>query len=711
MRVLCLVAALLVASAVGTSSPVTKVVELIEELKAKIEADAISEQKIYDKYACWCETTTARKATAIEDAKVSIERLGHSVLSLKGKSATEGSEIAELNQDISDNNDAQAKATAIREKENGDYQANKAEMEQAIGALEKAVTVLSGAGTKGEFVQKEMSLLAVASGVRNAVQALPQGAKLAPTQLSLLSSFMKDPQDYYEDKAAAKSSYSPASTTIMGILKDMYDTFTANLETETQTEATNQKNFENVMAVKADELAKSTEVLQKTEANKAESDKQLADTMQELEDTTVQMKDDTKFFDETKAACKTKADDWSERTRLRTQELAGINKALEVLTSDDARALFNKAIKPGKETFLQLSEDVSGPEVRAFKALKSQAGKVHSLRLASLAASIRTANAGNFQVVIDEVEKMIQVLKDEEQGDIDQRDWCKETTFVKETEASRYAYKIEKTEAKITKLNEKKQELEDAIVATDAEILATQEEVAAMEAQRTADNGAFLQAKADDEAAAQLLGVAIGHLSAFYKNEDIDQGEIQGSINLLQKRQPAFDVSEDQAPDASFSSGDKSAGESKGIVSIMTMLKEDLEDEVKNGIKAEETAQTEFQRQRDAANKLIASLEEKKTNLNEAKADTDDKIGAAENLQSDTQKLLDGRNEELAEIKPNCDWILKNFELRRERRASEMEGLMDAQSLLSGSGGTVLVQTQEHKFPTFEGVSFLQKRQ
>merc|ERR1719321_64239 len=110
-----------------------------------------------------------------------------------------------------------------------------------------------------------MGLLEVASGVRNAVQALPQGSKLAPAQLALLSTFMRDPQDYYEDKAAAKSSYSPASTTIMGILKDMYDTFTANLETETQTEATNQKNFENVMAVKADELAKSNEVLQKSE--------------------------------------------------------------------------------------------------------------------------------------------------------------------------------------------------------------------------------------------------------------------------------------------------------------------------------------------------------------------------------------------------------------------------------------------------------------
>jgi hypothetical protein len=37
-------------TASATRSPVTKVVELIEELKAKIEADAISEQKIYDKW-------------------------------------------------------------------------------------------------------------------------------------------------------------------------------------------------------------------------------------------------------------------------------------------------------------------------------------------------------------------------------------------------------------------------------------------------------------------------------------------------------------------------------------------------------------------------------------------------------------------------------------------------------------------------------------
>ena len=34
---------------------------LIEDLKAKIDADGATEQKIYDKFACWCESTTQRK--------------------------------------------------------------------------------------------------------------------------------------------------------------------------------------------------------------------------------------------------------------------------------------------------------------------------------------------------------------------------------------------------------------------------------------------------------------------------------------------------------------------------------------------------------------------------------------------------------------------------------------------------------------------------
>merc|ERR1719160_1923095 len=195
------------------------------------------------------------------------------------------------------------------------------------------------------------------ASIKKAVRTLPADGDFSPDNMEAITKFLQDPSEFYDQKAAAKESYSPASTTIMGILKDMYDTFVKNLESETSTESTAQMNFEDLMATKTKELASLTAELKVRTAEHAEALVQVADASQELDDTTQQMKADTKFFEDTKAACTTKADEWSERVRARTEELAGIAKAIEILTSDDAKALFAKAIKPGTEkTFLQLSK-------------------------------------------------------------------------------------------------------------------------------------------------------------------------------------------------------------------------------------------------------------------------------------------------------------------------------------------------------------------
>merc|ERR1719156_278130 len=80
---------------------------------------------------------------------------------------------------------------------------------------------------------------------------LPIDHQLSPKQLSALESFTRDPAEYYDQKAEKKASYSPASATIQGILKDMYDTFSMSLEKATESEATQQKNYEGVSSVNA----------------------------------------------------------------------------------------------------------------------------------------------------------------------------------------------------------------------------------------------------------------------------------------------------------------------------------------------------------------------------------------------------------------------------------------------------------------------------
>merc|ERR1719214_462653 len=114
---------------VKKDDPIQKVVVLIKELISKVESDGKAEQKTYDKMACWCEKTLARKAAAIDDAKELIEKTQAEIIELKGKLGELGASIKQLEKEIAENEEAQKEATEIREKENEDYTADRVEKE------------------------------------------------------------------------------------------------------------------------------------------------------------------------------------------------------------------------------------------------------------------------------------------------------------------------------------------------------------------------------------------------------------------------------------------------------------------------------------------------------------------------------------------------------------------------------------------------------
>merc|ERR1719160_2179740 len=159
-------------------TPITKVITLINELKGKIEGDGMAEQKTYDKFACWCEKTLARKAAAIDEAKEIIEKTQREIIELKGKLGELGATIKQLEKEIKENEEAQREATEIREKENEDYEAERTEAEQCIGAIEAAIKVLSGAGKKAMLeTLQEAQLLSVAAGVKGVMNRIPAKLK------------------------------------------------------------------------------------------------------------------------------------------------------------------------------------------------------------------------------------------------------------------------------------------------------------------------------------------------------------------------------------------------------------------------------------------------------------------------------------------------------------------------------------------------------
>jgi len=699
LRTLCALGA----AALASATPVERVVKLLEDLKVKLEMDEKVEQKVYDKYACWCEKTTARKAAAISDAQEDLRAFGQTILSLKGKVATLSAEIDQLSDGIEANKKAQETATALRQKENAAYVAETTEMKQAIAALEQAVTVLVKGTTQAKAGGAALlqARTQATSAVRSVISALPSSAGLSSERAAVLSEFLQQ---------GSEAKYMPQSFTVQGILADMYDTFAADVEAATRQEASANTKFEDFIAVKTVELKDMEAEKAKKEGEKAEAEVRLADTQQMYDETAAQKEADVAFFDETKKACEAKHEEWTIRSSMREEEIAGIAKALEILTSDEARALFASAIKPGKEVgasdaydtgrdispaFVQIRSVSSAAEapMRAYTALKAQATAVHSLRLAALAIRVREAKAGHFDKVIAAIDEMIQTLKAENLADIAKRDQCKEEYLKIESTSKDLQWKIKNNVAKIDKLAkliELRTAQKEKTIEEIAEVDAHMELLTAV---RTEENNDFLNEKKLDQDSIDLLMAARDALASYYSNHTVDMGEVQGSVKgaaLVQ--QPVFNVSADQAPEADFSEKGEHKGEAKGIVSIMTMIIEDLNDEIKNGMKAEEEAQLEYESQMDAAKKLKEELVAKKVSLEEAIAKRGEEKEAETEDKTENEAALEDEVSYKASIKSDCDWIIGAFEKRAAARTAEMNGLVGAKEFLVGYQPAALLE-------------------
>merc|ERR1719510_1684260 len=182
-----------------------------------------------------------------------------------------------------------------------------------------------------------------------------------------------------------------------------------------------------------------------------------------------------------------------------------------------------------------------------------------------------------------------------------------------------------------------------------------------------------------------LLAKARTALTKYYKKNDIEMGPIQGGVkDAFMQEDPEFAISEDQAPEAVFSSKGKRKNETKDIVSIMTMLIEDVADEIKNAMKAEEEATLAWEAQMATAEKLKKELITKKVNLEVMIAKKQDELKDEEADKKKNEGDLKDEEDYKASIKPDCDWILKAFAERAKKRAAEMDGLVGAKEYLVG---------------------------
>jgi len=693
MRVVVL--ALFVAAAANSQSetPIDKVVTLIEGLRAKIVADGEHEQTVYDKYACWCEETTARKAAAIEDAKTLIEELAKRILELKGRLGTYVAEIAKLEKDVKETTEAIDKAEEVRAKEKEAYIKKKGDLEHALSNLIKAIETLTAGTTfeksEGQLAKEasmekagikaseETKLLSVAAGLRSALSTY-NDVSYKSVDVAPIKSFLSNPQGAMVQLHSnpALGTYNSQSGVIQGILSQMKDDFEKELEDSAKEEEEAESNHAQLMETKRADLALLESTLIKTKQNQGDDTQQLAEDMQERSETQKQLKADEKFFDETKVSCSEKAKQWSGRSQSRTEELYAIDEAVGILTSPEAKATFENS----STTFLQLSEATEPAKERtaAYDILKKAAVKAHSLRLATMATTVSTT--GHFDMVIRDIDVMVENLRAEEKADIEHRDWCESERKSAEFKNENLQYDQEQLTQKIERADGEKVKLEEEVAKTDADKNQTLTAMAEALATRNEENKAFKQALKDDAAAVGLISQAIEVLSGYY--------------TLIQK-QPEYKANEDTPPETFEGDYGGRKSEGTGIIAILSMIKEDIEKEMKTGIAEEKDALKAYEDLRADSQATVDALDAKLVSLGQDIAAKMKEIADLETVKQNKMDSESATDAFLSDLGPNCDWVDKYFDSRMEKRKAEMEGLQEAKAVLAGAGaeGPALVTT------------------
>merc|ERR1719413_263026 len=346
------------------------------------------------------------KTKAIADAEARISDLTTKIEELTASSARLNTEIKNLEKEVAENQAALDKATAIREKELAEFNAEEKDALEAISALKSAVTVLSKHNSLLQIPKSHMA--GVAASVQNTMQkhaALLAGV-LTHKDRRAIASFVQSPEDYFDAAPTFKQSYAPQSGEIFGILRQMKETFESNLSASQKEELANQKAYEDLKAAKEEEIGAGQAQIETKTGELADTDEKNAQAKIDVDDTKASLSADEQFLMMLKDKCQMTDKEWEERQKTRQLEMEAVSKALAVLSGDDAHDLFTRTFN-----FLQSGASAhSERRASASQLLSTVAQRLHSPRLATLAYQVKLDAFTRVKKAIDDM--ISQLLKE-----------------------------------------------------------------------------------------------------------------------------------------------------------------------------------------------------------------------------------------------------------------------------------------------------------
>merc|ERR1719213_1427669 len=279
------------------------------------------------------------------------------------------------------------------------------------------------------------------------------------------------------------------------------------------------------------------------------------------------------------------------------------------------------------------------------------------------------------------IDDMVALLKEEQLADDNKKEYCEVTIDHTEDSKKELEHDISDLSKAIDDMTSTIATLGEEIVALKEGIVSLDKSVAEATEQRKEENEDYTALMASNTAALELLEMAKNRLNKFYNPKLYKPPPTTPAPELLQKAEPV----KMEPPPETWGAYEKKGEESNSVIGMIDDLKKELEVEMTEATAEEKNSQEEYEEM------MAESAEKRTTDTKSIEAKTGEKAELEGDLvqakadKGDKLKELMATEKFLGDLHLECDWLLKNFALRKEARSSEIDALGKAKAVLSGA--------------------------
>jgi len=663
---LSLLAIVSVPAVADNANPITKVIELLSALEAKIMKDGENEAKAYKDYFEWCDDAAKEKGFVLKTESAKKAKLESIIAKAKSDVETATESIESLSATIAEDEADVKAATTIREKEKKEFVAEEAELMSASDMLGRAITII-------EREMKGSSLLQTTASSQNlngwvqALKTLLDATSISSDDKKGLVALVQSQQGTEDDMsdlgAPEPAAYKSKSGGIVDVLTDMKEKADTELSELRKAEKNNQHNYEMLKLSITDAIAANKKDLDGTQADKFEAEETIAASEGELAITNKALAEADTGLDLVHTDCMEKASDHEITVKGRAEELAALAKAKKIIQQMTAGAV--SQTYSFLQTSLTTRADLANMEV--VNLVKKLAREQHSTALAQLASRLKAviqygANSGDdpFAKVKGLITDMIAKLMREAEAEASEKAYCDEEMAKTKAKKEELTDDIEKLTSKIDSDTASSERLKAEVKDLQKALADLVDSQAEMDKVREETHAAFVAAKADLEQGIEGVQGALEVLRNYYQSEAFLQ-------------QPA-------APEKH----EKSSGAGGSIISILEVAESDFTKNLAQEETEEAAAQEEYEKTTQE-NKINRATMEQDVKYKTKEFTGLDKAVAENSADRDgLQTELDAVLEYDEKIKDRCIAKPETYEERKKRREAEIAGLKEALSILEG---------------------------